>query len=147
LDVVAIIADVKNPGMALLTVCVFLLTACTGGKPDQAAVEAALKQRFAKSGLTPDTMNMEFKSLKTEGNQVKAEILLFPKGMPGSAQTWQYTLESKGGKLEVVGTPEMKRNGVNEAPVDHKSAPTPPPSQSTPQPNGALPPGHPPVAN
>ena len=110
------------------------------------------------TGLDMNSMTVEIKNVRYEGNTAKAEVAFKPKASPDAGMSMNYTLERRGNQWVVAGradstgaahgggTPQTPpAQGGGDLPPGHPPVASPDASKSGSQPRSELPAGHPPV--
>lgn len=119
----------RNQPLYLLAVAL-LLAGCNRAPESKEAVRVAVMDHLTKNtGLDVNSMTIDVGDVKFTGNQAVAAVSFRPKSSPDAGMTMNYTLERRGDKWTVA---KRADSGGHGAP--------------TPQPDGEMPPGHPPVS-
>src|SRR5713226_1684912 len=150
----------KRIGLALgLFAAVFISGACRKQQTDNEAIRAGILQHLNGVGtLNISAMEMDIRSVSINGNQAHADVVFRPKtgAPPGAGMQVAYNLEKRDGAWVVLKTqptggmiqhPDSNKSPHQNQDVHSSSLPNfsdiVNPAGTPPQ--GALPPGHPPV--
>jgi hypothetical protein len=152
----------KRFAIALGLLAVFCMAGgCKKQQSDNDAVRAGIMQHLTAVGtLNISAMEMDIRSVSINGNQAHAEVEFRPKtgGVPGAGMQVAYNLEKRDGSWTVLKTqaaggmiqhPDPSQNPHQNQDVHSSSLPNfndvLNPAGAPAQ--GALPPGHPPIAS
>lgn len=140
--------------LALLTVCVSLLAACSRNIQTTEAVHdgvvAYLSGIASKTGLDMNSMQVDVTAVSFQRDEARATVSIRPKSVQNSAgMQIVYTLDRKGDKWVVRGPGEASGSAHGAPPpITDEKAPLPaghPPVGGSAPPSGTLPEGHPPI--
>lgn len=124
-------ADV-TPRLMIPLLLLLTVAACNRAPESKEAIREGIVEHISKnSGLDAASMDIVVESVKFEGNRAAAMVSFKPKSSPDAGMSMNYTLE-RSGKKWIVQKTAGSGHGATSTPV----APA----------DGALPPGHPPVA-
>jgi hypothetical protein len=145
----------------LLFTAFFLNNGCTQQPSDNDAIRAGILQHLTAVGtLNISAMEMDIRGVSINGNQARAEVEFRPKSgaAPGAGMQVAYNLEKRDGSWVVLKTqaaggmiqhPDPNQNPHQNQDVHSGSPPnfSDVLNTSAAPAQGALPPGHPPVAS